>query len=76
VPRLEEKPALTEGGAGLEKVVVLGAEGRRVLIVDDNVDAADAPPSFLISPATRRNSELPCRASIGAIKWPAERCFR
>ncbi|MGH8291748.1 MAG: PAS domain S-box protein, partial [Steroidobacteraceae bacterium] len=40
LPRAEEKPALAEPVAAPEKVTALGASGIRVLVVDDNVDAA------------------------------------
>lgn len=40
LPRAGERPALTESVAAPEKVTALGASGVRVLIVDDNVDAA------------------------------------
>lgn len=40
LPRAGEAPALTESVAAPEKIAVLGAAGVRVLIVDDNVDAA------------------------------------
>ena len=42
LPRAGEKPALTEPVAAPEKVTALGASGVRVLIVDDNADAATA----------------------------------
>ena len=42
LPRAAEKPAITEPVAEPQKVVALGAAQTRVLIVDDNVDAADA----------------------------------
>jgi len=40
LPRLAEAAALTASVAAPEKVAALGASGIRVLIVDDNVDAA------------------------------------
>ena len=40
LPLVKEVPALTEPIAALEKVTALGASAIRVLIVDDNVDAA------------------------------------
>ena len=40
LPRAEEAPALTLPVAAPEKITALGASGVRVLIVDDNVDAA------------------------------------
>jgi two-component system CheB/CheR fusion protein len=40
LPRAGEAPALTESVAAPEKITALGAAGVRVLIVDDNVDAA------------------------------------
>ena len=40
LPRIAEVPALTEPVAAPEKIAALGAAGVRVLIVDDNVDAA------------------------------------
>ena len=40
LPRIAEAPALTEPVAAPEKIAALGAAGIRVLIVDDNVDAA------------------------------------
>jgi PAS domain S-box-containing protein len=40
LPRAGEAPALIESVAAPEKIAVLGAAGVRVLIVDDNVDAA------------------------------------
>src|SRR6185437_8756477 len=40
LPRAAEAPALTESVAAPQKIVALGAAGVRVLIVDDNVDAA------------------------------------
>jgi len=40
LPRAGEKPALMEMVAAPEKVTALGAAGIRVLVVDDNVDAA------------------------------------
>ena len=40
LPRIAEVPALTEAVAAPEKIAALGAAGVRVLIVDDNVDAA------------------------------------
>lgn len=40
LPRAREVPALTEPVAAPEKIVAFGASGVRVLIVDDNVDAA------------------------------------
>jgi signal transduction histidine kinase len=40
LPRVKEAAALTEPVAAPEKVKALGAAGVRVLIVDDNVDAA------------------------------------
>jgi two-component system CheB/CheR fusion protein len=42
VPRAEEMPALGEPLAEPDKVAVLGAANVRVLIVDDNADAADS----------------------------------
>ena len=40
LPRAGEAPALTESVAAPQKITALGAAGVRVLIVDDNVDAA------------------------------------
>ncbi len=40
LPRIAEVPALTEPVAAPEKIAALGAAGIRVLIVDDNADAA------------------------------------
>ncbi|MGH8179481.1 MAG: response regulator [Steroidobacteraceae bacterium] len=40
LPRARETPALTESVAAPQKIAALGAAGVRVLIVDDNVDAA------------------------------------
>jgi DNA-binding response OmpR family regulator len=37
-----EVPAIAESVAAPERIAVLGAAGTRVLIVDDNVDAADS----------------------------------
>jgi signal transduction histidine kinase/ActR/RegA family two-component response regulator len=42
LPRPAELPAITEAVAQPEKVTALGAAGISVLVVDDNVDAADA----------------------------------
>jgi len=49
LPYTAEVPALTEPLAEPEKVTVLGASSIRVLIVDDNVDAADALEQVLNS---------------------------
>ena len=49
LPFAAEAPALTEPLAEPEKVTVLGASSIRVLIVDDNVDAADALEQVLNS---------------------------
>jgi CheY-like chemotaxis protein len=40
LPRVEEVAALTETVAAPEKITALGAAGVRVLVVDDNIDAA------------------------------------
>lgn len=50
LPRAGEKPAITETVAAAEKVAALGASGVRVLIVDDNVDAATSL-SYVLSVA-------------------------
>jgi len=42
LPCTHEPPALLEPLAEPEKIAVLGAAGTRVLVVDDNVDAADS----------------------------------
>ena len=47
VPRAAELPAMQELAANVPPVSVLGADGIRVLVVDDNVDAADILSEFL-----------------------------
>jgi PAS domain S-box-containing protein len=47
LPRAAELPAMQSTLADTAKVSVLGADSIRVLIVDDNVDAADALAQFL-----------------------------
>jgi len=47
LPRVAEIPAMQEPAADGAKVSVLGADSIRVLIVDDNVDAADVLAEFL-----------------------------
>jgi PAS domain S-box-containing protein len=47
VPRAAELPAMQELAANAPPVSVLGADGIRVLVVDDNVDAADMLSEFL-----------------------------
>ncbi len=47
LPRVGEMPALRDSGADAGKLSVLGADSIRVLIVDDNVDAADSLAHFL-----------------------------
>jgi CheY-like chemotaxis protein len=47
VPRAAELPAMQELAANAPPVSVLGADGIRVLVVDDNVDAADILSEFL-----------------------------
>jgi PAS domain S-box-containing protein len=47
LPRVAELPAMQDSLADAAKVSVLGADSIRVLIVDDNVDAADALAVFL-----------------------------
>jgi CheY-like chemotaxis protein len=42
LPRAPEVTALQESIASADKVAVLGAAGVRILVVDDNVDAADS----------------------------------
>jgi PAS domain S-box-containing protein len=47
LPRAAELPAMQSTLADPAKVTVLGADSIRILIVDDNVDAADALAQFL-----------------------------
>jgi len=47
LPRVAELPAMQDSSMDTAKVSVLGADSIRVLIVDDNVDAADALAQFL-----------------------------
>ena len=47
LPRSVEKPAVAERLAAPEKVTVLGASQLRILVCDDNVDAADTLASVL-----------------------------
>ena len=47
LPRVAEVPAIAEPARDAAKVAVLGADNISVLIVDDNVDAADALAQFL-----------------------------
>ncbi len=47
LPRIGEIPALQDTLADAAKLSVLGADSIRVLIVDDNVDAADSLAHFL-----------------------------
>ncbi|HXA35542.1 MAG TPA: ATP-binding protein [Steroidobacteraceae bacterium] len=47
LPRAAELPAMQESLADATKVSVLGADRIRVLVVDDNVDAADSLAQFL-----------------------------
>ncbi len=47
LPRAAEKAAISEPVAEADKVVALGASQIRVLIIDDNVDAADALSNLL-----------------------------
>ncbi len=47
LPRVGEMPALQDALADVGKLSVLGADSIRVLIVDDNVDAADSLAHFL-----------------------------
>jgi PAS domain S-box-containing protein len=47
LPRVAERPAMHDSLGDAAKVSVLGANNIRVLIVDDNVDAADSLALFL-----------------------------
>jgi PAS domain S-box-containing protein len=47
LPRVAELPAMQDSAADAAKVSVLGANSIRVLVVDDNVDAADSLSLFL-----------------------------
>jgi PAS domain S-box-containing protein len=47
LPRVAERPAMQDSLVDATKVSVLGANNIRVLIVDDNVDAADSLALFL-----------------------------
>jgi signal transduction histidine kinase/CheY-like chemotaxis protein len=47
LPRVAEHPAMQDSHVDATKVSVLGANNIRVLIVDDNVDAADSLALFL-----------------------------
>jgi signal transduction histidine kinase/ActR/RegA family two-component response regulator len=47
LPRVAERPAMQDSLIDATKVSVLGANNIRVLIVDDNVDAADSLALFL-----------------------------
>jgi PAS domain S-box-containing protein len=47
LPRVAERPAMQDSLVDASKVSVLGAHNIRVLIVDDNVDAADSLALFL-----------------------------
>jgi CheY-like chemotaxis protein len=47
LPRVAEVPAIAERVAAPDRIAVLGAAGTRVLIVDDNVDAADSLAQLL-----------------------------
>jgi PAS domain S-box-containing protein len=47
LPRLAELPAMQESVVDTAKLSVLGADSIRLLVVDDNVDAADALTQFL-----------------------------
>jgi CheY-like chemotaxis protein/two-component sensor histidine kinase len=47
LPRVAERPAMQDSLVDAAKVSVLGANNIRVLVVDDNVDAADSLALFL-----------------------------
>jgi PAS domain S-box-containing protein len=47
LPRAVETPAMQDSRADVTNVAVLGADRIRILIVDDNVDAADSLAQFL-----------------------------
>jgi PAS domain S-box-containing protein len=47
LPRAVESPAMQDSGADVSNVAVLGADRIQILIVDDNVDAADSLAQFL-----------------------------
>jgi len=47
LPRAAEIPAMQESPTDLSNLSVLGADRVRILIVDDNVDAADSLAQFL-----------------------------
>jgi signal transduction histidine kinase/ActR/RegA family two-component response regulator len=47
LPRVAELPAMQDSAVDATKVSVLGANSIRVLVVDDNVDAADSLSLFL-----------------------------
>lgn len=47
LPRVAELPAMQDTHMEVAKVSVLGADSIRILVVDDNIDAADALAQFL-----------------------------